>query len=42
MEVKEQQEGDTLTHTSSKQELKQLLASAASEEEEEVSDSDQL
>lgn len=34
------QEGDTLTHTSSKEELKQLLASALSEEE--LSDSDQL
>ena len=39
VEVQEQQERGTLTHTSSKEEMKQLLASAASEEEE-LSDSD--
>lgn len=36
----QKQEGGTLTHTSSKKELKELLASAASEEE--LSDSDQM
>lgn len=39
VEVQEQQ-GETLSHTSSMKEMKELLASAASEEE--LSDSEQL
>jgi len=39
VEVQEQNEGK-LAHPSSKEELKHMLASAASEEEEELSDTD--
>jgi len=39
VEVHDQGEG-RLAHPSSKEELKQMLASAASEEEEELSDAD--